>query len=48
MVIRLRHVVKLGETLFDGGARLVVFGRFHCSQRGDVRTAGMDFNAFEC
>jgi hypothetical protein len=43
MVIRLRHVVKLGETLFDSGACLVVLGRFHCSQRGDVRTAGMDF-----
>jgi hypothetical protein len=43
VVICLRHVVKLVETLFDSGARLVVLGRFHCSQRGDVRTAGMDF-----
>jgi hypothetical protein len=44
MVIRLRHVVKLGETLFDSGARLVVLGRFHCSRQGDVRTPGMDFS----
>jgi hypothetical protein len=43
MAIHLRHVVKPGETLFDRGAHLVVLGRFHCSQRGDVRTAGMDF-----
>jgi hypothetical protein len=42
-VIRPRHVVKLGETLFDSGARLVVLGRFHCSRQGDVRTPGMDF-----
>jgi hypothetical protein len=44
MVICLRHVVKLVETLFDSGSHLVVLGRFHCSQRRDVRTAGMDFN----
>jgi hypothetical protein len=43
MAIHLKHVLKLAETLFDSGARLVVLGRFHCSQRGDVRTAGMDF-----
>jgi hypothetical protein len=43
MVICLRHFVKLGETLFDNSAHLVVLGRFHCSQQGDVRTAGMDF-----
>jgi hypothetical protein len=30
--------------LFDSGSHLVVLGRFHCSQRRDVRTAGMDFN----
>jgi hypothetical protein len=46
MAIHLRHVVKLGETLFDSGARLVVLGRFHCSRRGDVRTAGMDFTLY--
>ena len=44
MAIRLSHVVKLGETLFDSGARLVVLRGFHCSHWGDVRTAGMDFN----
>jgi hypothetical protein len=42
-VICLRHVIKLTETLFDSGARLVVLGRFHCSRWEDVRTAGMDF-----
>jgi hypothetical protein len=36
--------VKLAETLFDSGACLVVFQGFHCSQRRDVRTAGMDFS----
>jgi hypothetical protein len=43
---RLRHVVKLAETLFDSGAYLVVLQGFHCSQRGDVRTAGIDFTLF--
>jgi hypothetical protein len=43
-VIRLKHVVKLGETVFDSGAHLVVLGLFHCSHWGDVRTAGMDFS----
>jgi hypothetical protein len=46
MVICLRHVIKLTETLFDSGARLVVLGRFHCSRWEDVRTAGMDFSVF--
>jgi hypothetical protein len=44
MTICLRHVVKPAETLFDSGACLVVLSGFHCSQRGDVRTAGMDFS----
>jgi hypothetical protein len=51
MAIHLKHVLKLAEILFDSGARLVMLRGFHCSQRRDVRTAGMDFNAnlsFDC
>jgi hypothetical protein len=44
MAIHLKHVLKLAETLFDSGACLVVLRGFHCSQRGDVRTAGVDFS----
>ena len=43
ILIRLKHVVKLAESLFHGGAYLVMLERFHCSRRGDVLPVGMDF-----
>jgi hypothetical protein len=45
ILIRLKHVVKLAESLFDSGAHLVVLERFHCSLRSDVLPVGVDFTS---
>jgi hypothetical protein len=41
---RLKHVVKLAETLLSIGAHLVVLEGFCCSRQGDVRPIGGEVN----
>jgi hypothetical protein len=42
---RLKHVVKLAETLLSIGAHLVVLEGFCCSRQGDVRPIGGEVRA---
>jgi hypothetical protein len=43
IVVRLKHVMKLDESLFGSSVYLVVLERFYCARRWDALPVGMDF-----